>query len=224
MNKTLITCSSSGIGYFIAKSLKNDFSVVTHGYKNPSDIKCNLYEDFTELLNVSKTCNNIILNLPTATAGSITELTNIPTEEILLYNEFSIKILQNWLKGTPNSFIFIGSHSYLNQYPYRLMSNMFRNAQLSLMQTVCSEVSSRGANINTLSLGRFYTDSLKKSIKLQSWKKNITYDQAKAIMMNEIPIKRFGFEHELIDIIKMLFDNKYITSQNITIDGGLNRK
>ena len=53
------------------------------------------------------------------------------------------------------------------------------------------------------------------------WDVNEPSEEKKKEMLNSIPLKRIGNEHDIVSIIDFLvLENSYMTGRNINIDGG----
>ena len=87
-----------------------------------------------------------------------------------------------------------------------------KSGMIGLYKSVALEVASRNINVNIVSPGFVIspmTDKLN--------------DKQKGVILEKIPMKRFGESNEIADLVYFLSgdESKYITGQNIHINGGM---
>ena len=87
-----------------------------------------------------------------------------------------------------------------------------KSGMIGFYKTIAHEVASRNINVNLVSPGFIIspmTDKLN--------------DKQKNVILEKVPMKRFGDSNEIADLVYFLSsdESRYITGQNIHINGGM---
>lgn len=102
------------------------------------------------------------------------------------------------------------------------VSNTIRGAVASWAKTLANELAPFGITVNNVLPGTTMTARLQSIIQTNADKNGISYEQAKATMIAEVPSGRISEPHEVAAAIAFLATPAagYITGINIPVDGG----
>ena len=237
MEKILITGASGGIGSSIADNFsKNEYQMIL---TSSSDITLSKLKQkygnshYYYVLDFKKPDeNNIILkkiseehqdlNVIVNNAGITDDslLLRMKTDQwnnVILANlssNFSIikALLPNMIKNKSGNIIGISSVVATSGNPGQSNYVAAKSGMIGFYKSVALEVASRNINVNIVSPGFIIspmTDKLN--------------DKQKNGILEKIPMKRFGESNEIADLVYFLSsdESKYITGQNIHINGGM---
>lgn len=204
--RVLVTGSSRGIGY----QIKSLFNLNGHDVYNPGRTELDLSTDFK----LDRTDFDVIIN--NAGINPLSNIIDMDQEYVMKVNYYApLKIIQQCLpymiEQRSGHIINIGSiWSHISKES-RAAYSASKSALESLARSITSEYSKYGILANTVSPGFILTDLTKQ---------NNTEEEIKRLEDN-LPLKRLGGANDIANLVYFLAtQNKYITGQNIIIDGG----
>jgi len=237
MKKIFITGASGGIGSSIAdKFLKNKYEMIltsssdnslsklkekygnNHHYyildfNNPDENNIILKKISDEHQDLNIIVNNAGITEDSLLLRMKTDQWNKVIQANLSSNFTIIKaLLPNMIKNKSGKIIGISSVVATTGNPGQSNYVAAKSGMVGFYKSIALEVASRNINVNIVSPGFIIspmTDKLN--------------DKQKNIILEKIPMKRFGDSNEIADLVYFLSSDqsKYITGQNIHINGGM---
>ncbi len=237
MKKILITGAAGGIGSSITdKFFKNKYEMIL---TSSSDINLNKLREkygdnhhYYSLDFKNQDENNIVLKKISEEHRDLNVIVNnagITDDSLLLRmktdqwnsviqanlsSNFTIikALLPNMIKNKSGNIIGISSVVATSGNPGQSNYVAAKSGMIGFYKSVALEVASRNINVNIVSPGFIIspmTDKLN--------------DKQKNVILEKIPMKRFGESNEIADLVYFLSSDKsrYITGQNIHINGGM---
>lgn len=207
-----ITGGSGDIGNEIIKFLKKDNHTIIYPPSNELNLNGPLKLNKYNNIEYDGIIHCAAINNP----KKINEISNTEFIEALQINTLSLLEIINKLNiKTGSNIIVISSiYSFLTREG-RLIYTTSKHALNGMIKTLALELAEQNIKINAISPG-FIDNKLTR--------KNNTLKRIEDIK-NNIPLKRMGTSNEIVEIVKfLLFNNTYITGQNIIVDGGYSLK
>ena len=238
MKTALVTGSSRGIGRAIAIRLAKDgYKVIIHGANNIKKaeetkfiIEQNggvaevLVCDLTNLDNTKELCEKIrdidvlILNASLQYRTPWQEITIAACYEQLNCNFVSsMMLIQAAVDNMKNKkwgrIVTIGSVQEAKPHPDMLVYSASKAAQTNMMQSLSLQLAKDGITVNNVAPGVIYTDRNTEALSDPEYAKKVT---------DSIPVGFYGKPDDCVGIVSLLCseEGRYITGQNIFVDGG----
>ena len=238
MKTALVTGSSRGIGRAIAIRLAQDgYKVIVHGAENISKanetkqiIEQNggvaevIISDLTDLSETKelceklKECDVLILNASLQYRTPWQEISVDACYEQLNCNFVSSMMLiqavaENMKQKGWGRIITIGSVQEAKPHPDMLVYSASKAAQTNMMKSLSLQLAKDGITVNNIAPGVIYTDRNVEALSDPEYAKKVT---------NSIPVGFYGKPEDCAGIVSLLCsdEGRYITGQNIFVDGG----
>ena len=180
--------------------------------------------DLTNLDNTRELCEKIkdidvlILNASLQYRTPWQEITTEACYEQLNCNFVSSMMLiqasvENMRKNKWGRIVTIGSVQEAKPHPDMLVYSASKAAQTNMMQSLSLQLAKDGITVNNLAPGVIITDRNKDALSNIEYMKKIT---------DSIPLGFFGEPEDCTGIVSLLCseEGRYITGQNIFVDGG----
>ena len=238
MKTALVTGSSRGIGRAVAIRLAHDgYKVIVHGAGNISKanetkqiIEQNggvaevIISDLTDIEKTRELCETVketdvlILNASLQYRTPWQEITTKACYEQLNCNFVSSMMLiqavaDNMKKKGWGRIVTIGSVQEAKPHPDMLVYSASKAAQTNMMQSLSLQLAKDGITVNNVAPGVIYTDRNVEALSDPEYAKKVT---------DSIPVGFYGEPEDCAGIVSLLCsdEGRYITGQNIFVDGG----
>jgi 3-oxoacyl-[acyl-carrier protein] reductase len=125
-------------------------------------------------------------------------------------------------KNNYGRYLFIESYSVKQPIPNLVLSNSLRMAVTGFVKTFADEIAPRGITANVMAPGLHMTPALERLILKNSEAGGISYEEAKAAMLSQVPVRTTGNVEDFASLAVWLLSpwSSYITGQTISVDGG----
>lgn len=238
MKTAFVTGSARGIGRAIAIRLAKDgYKVIVHGAKNVLKAEETVKEieqiggqasiiisDLTDLSKTKELCEKIkdvdviVLNASLQYRTAWQEITTDTCYEQLNCNFISSLMLiqavvDNMKKNKWGRIVTVGSVQEAKPHPDMLVYSASKAAQTNMMHSLALQLAKDGITVNNVAPGVIYTDRNMEALSDPDYAKKV---------VDSIPVGFYGEPNDCAGIVSLLCseEGRYITGQNIFVDGG----
>lgn len=245
-NLFIVTGATSGFGLAIAKTLLHEGGNViinARDGKKLNDIK-QLYprqvqyvrgditkgETIDSIISAiaGRTLSGIFVNSggppPLSLEDSTLEDWDMAYQSVLRWKiELTKKILPQFKKNKYGRMVFLESSSIKQPVPGLIFSNTYRTAMAGFVKTLSQEAAPEGITLNIIAPGYHSTQAVERIINNQSEKMNMSYDETREKIENQIPVKKMGDADDLASLAAWLLSplSGFVTGQLYAVDGGM---
>jgi 3-oxoacyl-[acyl-carrier protein] reductase len=241
----LVTGASSGFGYAIMKRLVEEEAKVIAVARNTEKLEKAIISlgSQVEILSgdiiQSKTIDSVLEKIGNRIlSGALINAAGPPAKSFEETNmndwdqsysnllrwkvEISKKLLPLFEKEKYGRLLYIESSSVKQPMENLVLSTSLRLAVVGFVKTMAGEIASRGITANILAPGFHMTAAIDRIIKKQIENSGITYDQAKASLIENIPVKTIGSPDDISALAVWLLSpsSRFVTGETISVDGG----
>ncbi|MEF3255553.1 MAG: SDR family oxidoreductase [Deferribacterales bacterium] len=248
----LLSASSKGIGFGIAREVAKEGGIVSISGRNEDDL-INAYKELSRFTDVTyfkmdasklEDINNwvnhslktfgridgLLINAGGPKPGYFEDL--IEDDWFDAYNLTlmsavrMIRAVLPYMKDQKSgSIVTITSTSIKEPIDILLLSNVFRSGVNSLVKSLALTLGKYNIRLNNIAPGRIWTDRVKSLDLINANKKNITLEEQKNSEESLIPLGRYGDIQEIGRVGAFLLSDasSYITGTTIYVDGGKTR-
>ena len=238
MKTAFITGSSRGIGRAIALRLASDgFKVVLHGATDSAHLE-SLKEEINSNGGIAETVFANLMDL-SETEKLAKMLTNIdilvlnasvqyrkPWQDITVsdcYDQLNCNFVSSMLliqavvphmrESGWGRIITVGSVQEAKPHPDMLVYSASKAAQTNMVKSLSLQLAKNGITVNSVAPGVIYTDRNVEALSDPEYAKKVT---------DSIPVGFYGEPEDCAGIVSLLCsdEGRYITGQNIFVDGG----
>lgn len=239
--KVVITASTKGIGYEIAKKfLKNNDEVILNYANDDSvissineelknfrggkywiikkDLSClkNIEEFICEVNSIFKKIDVLVLNAGVTNRKSLEDITYEEYQKVMDINLnmpfYLVKKLDKFIKDGGN-IVFIGAVMGIYPHAISIPYSVSKAGLKMLAESLVKVFEERKIRVNTIAPGFVETP----------WQRNKDLEHRKRIE-NKIALRRFGLPEEVADLCFYVCENDYINGATLRIDGGYDMK
>ena len=236
--RALVTGSSRGIGRAIAVELaKEGYDVIVHCAGNMAKA------EETKALIENQGGNATIISADLCDTDSVKSLAEQMGEVDILVLNASLQIRRPWMEisleecyeqlncnfvasmmliqaAAPHMkmqkwgrIVTIGSVQEAKPHPDMLVYSASKAAQTNMVKSLSLQLAADGITVNNVAPGVIYTDRNVEALSDEEYAKKVT---------NSIPVGFYGEPEDCTGIVRMLCseEGRYITGQNIFVDGG----
>jgi 3-oxoacyl-[acyl-carrier protein] reductase len=245
-NQRFVVCgASSGFGEAIARQLLQEGAHVTLVARRGDMLrdKFNHFKEKTEIVEGSLIYSDTLTKIEQSVQAKQTHgivfnaggpPTGTPLETTMDDWDSSWKLVMRWkidlaLKIAPylkekgyGRMLFIESQSVKQPLPSLTLSNSFRAGVVGFVKTLSQELARSGITANVLAPGSHETPAIERVIQKNKATLDISFQEAKKKMENDIPVGRMGTAEEFATLAAWLLSPHagYVTGQTISHDGG----
>lgn len=136
--------------------------------------------------------------------------------------DLALRLAPYFRKKEYGRMLFIESQSVKQPLPSLVLSNSFRAGVVGFVKSLALELAKKGVTANVLAPGSHETPAIERVIQKNKATLDISYNEAKENMEQNIPVGRMGTAEEFASLASWLLSphSGYVTGQTISHDGG----
>ncbi len=247
--KVLVTASSRGIGFGVAKVLLQRGHEVTingsteehvrraleqlsqigrvHGLKADITVR----DEVLRLVSYAESemggLDGLVFIAPPPRPGRFEELGpddwELGVRQLLLSAVWLVQASLEALKKSRGSIVILSSFAIREPVEVLALSNVIRISLAGLTRTLSRELGKYGIRVNMVLPGNIETDRSRKVIESRAKAKGISYEEELKAEMADVPLGRIGKPEEVGEVVEFLLSERasYVSGAAVPVDGGL---
>jgi 3-oxoacyl-[acyl-carrier protein] reductase len=246
MKVAILTGASSGIGYEVARELAEEGYTLILGSRQPEEavrklqklgatvvgVAGDLAEEHTAKQLIAEATrlgqlDALFLNHGGPPIKPVLDVTDEEWEKYfrlmvmgpLRLFRLAVPLFQ---KNNGGRVVAITSYTVKSPYPGIVLSNSLRAALANALKTAALELGKENILINMVAPGYILTDRIREWNESFAAQEGVTPEEIARRSTEGIPLGRYGKPEEIAEMISFLLTkNKYVSGQQILVDGGL---
>jgi Dehydrogenases with different specificities (related to short-chain alcohol dehydrogenases) len=247
--RVLVTASSRGIGFGVAKVLLQRGHEVTingsseehvrralealsplgkvHGVTADITRREEVVRLVSEAVKAMGGLEGLVYIAPPPRPGRFEELSpgdwELGVRQLLLNAVWLVQESLPHLKRSRGSLVLLSSFAIREPVEVLALSNVIRISLAGLTRTLARELGKYGIRVNMVLPGNIETDRSRQVIESRARAKGVSYEEELKAEMADVPLGRIGKPEEVGEVVEFLLSERasYVSGAAIPVDGGL---